>query len=198
MAMKSFHIKAIVVVALVVTGLVLAIGGCGGGGAAATSTTASSAVLPSTATTTTTVLAALPLDELSTFESKDPFIQQAVPTTAASSTTTGTGPTTTSHSTTTTQHTTTTHSGSTSSTIPTSVTSPSHSLKVLSIDVINGTPVVTIQVDGTVYADKKVGASFSTGWGGIKILAIDPQAQTVTLLHGSETLTLRVGQSILK
>jgi hypothetical protein len=195
--MKSSYVKALVVLALVAAGLALAIGGCGGGGAAATSTTTRRAALPSTATTTTTILAALPLDELSTFDSKDPFIQQAVPTTAKPSTTTGTGSTTTSHSTTT-LHTTTTHSGSTSSTVPTSVTSPSHSLKVLSIDVITGTPVVTVQVDGTVYADKKVGDSFSTAWGGIKILAIDPQGQTVTLLHGSETRTLRSGQSILK
>jgi hypothetical protein len=198
--MKSSHIKALVVLVLVVVAVVLAIGGCGGGKTAVTSASATTrgTVLPSTATTTT-VIAALPLDELSTFESKDPFIQQAVPTTASSSTTTTPGQTTTTRSsTTTTRNTSTTRSGTTSTTVPTTVTSPSHSLKVLSIDVINGTPVVTIQVDGTVYADKKVGASFSTGWGGIKILAIDPQAQTVTLLHGSETRTLGVGQSILK
>ena len=33
-----------------------------------------------------------------------------------------------------------------------------------------------------------------TDWGQIKVLAIDPGAQTVTILHGDDTLVLRVGQ----
>jgi hypothetical protein len=194
--MKSPHIKYAIVLALVALAVAVAIAGCGGGGATAATSTTRVTTLPSTATTTTTILAELPLDELSTFEAKDPFIQQAI---APSTTTSGTGSTTTTHGNTTTTHaTTTTHGGTTSTTVPTTVTSPTHTLKVLSIDVINGVPVVTIQVDGTVYADKKVGDSFSTSWGGIQILAINPQAQTVTLLHGSETRTLGVGQSILK
>ena len=193
--MKSVYFKSLLIIALLTLGVVMAIGGCGGSGTATTVSTRTTA-LPASATTTTTMqLASIPLDELSTFESKDPFIQQAL---APTSTTTGTGP---SGSTTTTKPGTTSTTkkpGTTSTTVPTTVTSPTHKLKVLSIDVINGIPVVTFQVDGTVYADKKVGDSVSTSWGGIKVLAIDPQAQTVTLLHGSEVRTLGVGQQILK
>lgn len=191
--MKSVYLKSLIVIVLVAFGVAVAIGGCGGSGSTTTVSTRT-AVLPATATTTTTMqLASIPLDELSTFESKDPFIQQAL---APTTTTTGTGSTTTTKPGTTTTK--TTKPGTTSTTVPTTVTSPTHKLKILSIDVINGTPVVTFQVDGTVYADKKVGDSVSTSWGGIKVLAIDPQAQTVTLLHGSEVRTLGVGQQILK
>jgi hypothetical protein len=195
--MKSFYLKRLVIVVLVTVVVAMAIGGCGGSGAATTTATTRATAPPATATTTTTMeIASIPLDELSTFESKDPFIQQAqATTTVTGSTTTGTGATTTTAKPGTT---TTTRSGTTSTTVPTTVTSPTHKLKILSIDVITGTPVVTFQVDGTVYADKKVGDSVSTAWGGIKVLAIDPQAQTVTLLHGSEVRTLGVGQQILK
>jgi hypothetical protein len=78
------------------------------------------------------------------------------------------------------------------------VTSATHSLKVLSIDVVNGTPVVTFEVDGTTYADKEVGDVFNTSWGQIKVISINPQAQTVTFLHGSEVRTMGVGQEITK
>jgi hypothetical protein len=190
--MKSFYLKSLIIIVLVAVGVAMAIAGCGGSGTTTTVSTRTT-VLPVTATTTTTTaLVSIPLDELSTFESKDPFIQQAL---APTTTTTGTGSTTTTKPGTTS---TTKKPGTTSTTVPTTVTSPTHKLKVLSIDVMNGTPVVTFQVDGTVYADKKVGDSVSTAWGGIKVLAIDPQAQTVTLLHGSEVRTLGVGQQILK
>lgn len=190
--MKSAYLKSLVIIVLVIFGVAMAVAGCGDSGSTATVST-STTVLAATATTTTTIqLASIPLDELSTFESKDPFVQQAL---APSTTTSGTGTTTTTKPGTTS---TTKKPGTTSTTVPTTVTTPTHVLKILSIDVINGTPVVTFQVDGTVYADKKVGDTVSTSWGQIKVLAIDPQAQTVTLLHGSEVRTLGVGQQILK
>jgi len=38
----------------------------------------------------------------------------------------------------------------------------------------------------------------STSWGQIKVIDIDPDTQTVILLHGSETRVMQVGQAILK
>ena len=52
----------------------------------------------------------------------------------------------------------------------------------------------TIEVDGMTYADKKEGDTFSTGWGEIKIISINVSAQTVTIMHGDQTLTLHVGE----
>ena len=59
-------------------------------------------------------------------------------------------------------------------------------------------PVVTFEVDGVVYQNKAVGAVVSTSWGQIKVVAIDADGQTVTLLHGSETRVMSVGQQFLK
>lgn len=73
-----------------------------------------------------------------------------------------------------------------------------HSLKVLSISETNGTAMVTLEVDGTTYADKKVGDTFTTGWGEIKIMAIDVDAQTVTIMRGDQTITLSAGQTVVK
>lgn len=73
-----------------------------------------------------------------------------------------------------------------------------HTLAVTSISAQNGTGLATFEVDGQTYADKKVGDVFSTGWGEIKVLAIDVSAQTVTILHGDQTLTLRAGQVVVK
>lgn len=73
-----------------------------------------------------------------------------------------------------------------------------HSISVLSISSSNGTPVVTLEVDDKTYADKKVGDTFGTGWGEIKIVAINESAQTVTLMHGDQTITLNAGQVVVK
>ena len=73
-----------------------------------------------------------------------------------------------------------------------------HSISVLSITETNGTALVTIEVDGTTYADKKVGDVFTTSWGEIKVVAINVSAQTVTLMHGDQTITLRAGQVVVK
>jgi hypothetical protein len=73
-----------------------------------------------------------------------------------------------------------------------------HSIKVLSITESNGTAMVTLEIDGTTYADKEVGDTFTTGWGEIKILAINVDAQTVTIMRGDQTITLSAGQTVVK
>jgi hypothetical protein len=76
--------------------------------------------------------------------------------------------------------------------------STAHSITVLSVTSQNGTALVTIEVDGKTYSDKKVGAVVVTSWGEIKVLAIDVDAQTVTIMHGDQTLTLSAGQVVVK
>lgn len=73
-----------------------------------------------------------------------------------------------------------------------------HTLKVLSITESNGTALVSLEIDGQTYADKEVGDTFSTGWGDVKIVAINVAAQTVTIMRGDQTITLSAGQSVVK
>ena len=73
-----------------------------------------------------------------------------------------------------------------------------HTVSVVSISEQNGVAMCTIEVDGTTYPDKKEGDTFSTSWGEIKILSIDVGAQTVTIMHGDQTLTLHVGAVLTK
>jgi hypothetical protein len=77
-------------------------------------------------------------------------------------------------------------------------TASGHTIKVLSINTQNGTDTTTLEIDGTTYADKAVGAQFTTDWGQVRIMAIDSGGQTVTILHGDNTLVLHVGQTIEK
>ncbi|MCL5736785.1 MAG: hypothetical protein M1274_14610, partial [Actinobacteria bacterium] len=70
-----------------------------------------------------------------------------------------------------------------------------HTLKILSISTVSGAAVVTFRVDNTTYQNKHAGDVVSTTWGQIKVLDISTSSKVVTLLHGSETLTLGVGQS---
>ncbi|HET6495176.1 MAG TPA: hypothetical protein VFH61_07430, partial [Thermoleophilia bacterium] len=77
-------------------------------------------------------------------------------------------------------------------------TQDGHSITVLSITDNNGTALVTLEIDGKTYSDKKVGDTFSTSWGEVKIIAINVDAQTVTVMHGDQTITLRAGQVIVK
>ena len=79
-----------------------------------------------------------------------------------------------------------------------SATLSGHSIKALSIETTDGVPSVTLVVDGHTYAARKVGVVISTSWGQIKIVGINAPAQTVTILHGDEQVTLRVGQSVSK
>jgi hypothetical protein len=73
-----------------------------------------------------------------------------------------------------------------------------HSITVLSVASQNGTALVTIEVDGKTYSDKQVDAVIATSWGEIKVISIDVGAQTVTVLHGDQTLTLHAGQVVVK
>ena len=58
--------------------------------------------------------------------------------------------------------------------------------------------MATFEVDGKTYSDKKVGDVFTTSWGEIEVLSINVGAQTVTILHGDQTLTLHAGQVVVK
>jgi hypothetical protein len=73
-----------------------------------------------------------------------------------------------------------------------------HVIQLLSINTRNGVSSATFKVDGTTFADKQVGAVFTSDWGQIKVLAVDAAAQTVTFMHGDATFTLHVGQRIDK
>jgi hypothetical protein len=73
-----------------------------------------------------------------------------------------------------------------------------HTVSLVSINEQGGVAMATIEVDGKTYADKKEGDTFSTGWGDIKILSIDVSAQSVTIMHGDQTLTLHVGAVLTK
>jgi hypothetical protein len=77
-------------------------------------------------------------------------------------------------------------------------TTSGHSISVLSITSSNGTAMVTLEVDGKTYSDQQVGDVISTSWGEIKVIAINVDAQTVTIVHGDQTLTLRAGQVVVK
>ncbi len=73
-----------------------------------------------------------------------------------------------------------------------------HSLSVLSITKQNGKPLVTLKVDTKTYPDLAVGRVITTSWGQLKILAIDADAQTATILHGDQTIVIHAGQVVIK
>lgn len=73
-----------------------------------------------------------------------------------------------------------------------------HSISVLSITSSNGVAMATIEVDGKTYADLEVGDTVDTSWGEISIIAINVSAQTVTVMHGDQTLVLHAGQVVVK
>ncbi len=204
----SVFLQRFAAVLVLVAGFsVLAIG-CGDNGDGSTEQEASQvqqAGSTSTVTTLSPELAGVTAEELSTFRSKDPFIQQAVSTTATSgsgsSTTANVSSSTTyqSGSTTTYRTTTTKYSGSTTTTkaSTTTTTAPHvHTLKILSVGNVGGTPAVTFQVDGSVYKEKRVGDVVSSSWGQIKVLDLNSSSKVATLLQGSETLVLSVGQVV--
>jgi hypothetical protein len=76
--------------------------------------------------------------------------------------------------------------------------STAHSISVLSVTSQNGTALVTLQVDGKTYSDLSQGDVIETSWGQIEVVSINVGAQTVTILHGDQTLTLHAGQVIVK
>jgi hypothetical protein len=150
-------------------------------------------------------------EDLSTFESKDPFIQQVTATTSDGgqtpntsttqySTTTYYTTTTRYYNTTTTWWTTTTKKPATTTTTKPATTTTTvayvHTLKILSVDKVGDAAAVTLRVDNSVYKNRVVGDVISTTWGQVRIVDIALSGKVVTLLHGSETITLEVGQQI--
>lgn len=73
-----------------------------------------------------------------------------------------------------------------------------HTVSLVSVSRKDGVAMCTIEVDGTTFADKKEGDTFSTGWGDIKIVSINVGAQSVVIQHGDQTLTLYVGTVLTK
>jgi hypothetical protein len=61
---------------------------------------------------------------------------------------------------------------------------------------VGGAAAVTFRVDNSVYKDKRVGDVVSTSWGQVKVLDLSSSSRVATLLHGSETLVLAVGQVV--
>jgi len=80
----------------------------------------------------------------------------------------------------------------------TTATASGHTFKALSINTVDGVVTVTIEVDGTVYSDKKVGAVVDTAAGDVKIVAINEGTQSAAVLWGDANLVLYVGQSVSK
>ena len=210
--------QSIIVAALLALGLALPVMGCMGAETEGFATTQNSATTLQTdeqhlSTDAGDSFVGLDPEALSTFESKDPFIQQAAPPettapltptppTAASGTNTteSYATNTTFYLTTTTVHggsNTTAHGTTTTRLSTTTTTAPhAHALKVLSIATVGGAPAVTLQVDNSVYKDKRVGDAMSTSWGQVKLLDLSTASKVATLLHGSETLVLTVGQQV--
>ncbi len=183
---------------LLVLALALLVGGCVAGEDSTVTTLSTVTVSTAPPADVTGDTGYVAMDELSTFQSKDPFKQQAVPPTTATTSSSGGGGGSTTSTTGGGSTTSTTGGGTTTTTNASGVNNALHSLKVLSIDVVNGVPVVTFEVDDTVYEDKREGNVVTTTWGQIKVVSIDADEQTVVFLHGSETRTLTVGQEFLK
>ncbi len=197
---------------LLVAGLSVLLSGCMGFGGDSSDNSPTGTIRSAKVSTTVASVAdasmqpvvVSPADKYSSFESKDPFVQQQVPTTEDSSanTTTTTPPSTTTTTTTTaTSSTTTTSSTSTTSTSASTTSTTSfftHMLQVLSVGDVDGEPAVTFQVDNNVYEDQQVGDTVSTSWGDVTVVGIDAGAKVVTLLHDGKTLTLAEHQILFE
>lgn len=194
--MRRQEIRLLLAAAVLVTGLAVVVGACFGGGDGKTNPTqvkGSSAGRTTTVSTAQMAVVSGPADPYSTFRSKDPFIQQALPPSTTS--TTQVAPTSTVSSTTT-STTATTSSTVTTSSSTTTTSFFAHLLQILSVATVEGSPAVTFQVDNTVYPTARVGDVLSTSWGQFKVLGISTESKSVTLLHGSETLILVEGQIV--
>ena len=204
-------LQSALVVILLVAGVGLLVVGCMGGGGVTTEPGAQTTLQPASTQSSNPTGSSIPdmlAEALSTFKSKDPFVQQALPpsTTGTTTTTTsspGGGATSTTFrlTTTTFRLTTTTRQVTTSTTAhPTTTTTAAHKhmLKILSVGVVGGAPAVTLQVDNSVYKDKRVGDVMSTSWGQVKVLDLSTASKVATLLHGSETVVLTQGQQIFE
>ena len=192
------------VLALLVVALAALVAACAGSADDNTVTTFSLLTTESTLSSTASSSAdgtggAAGADGLSTFKSKDPFIQQAqpIPTTTTTTTIPIINTTTTIFNTSTTYYTTTSGSNTSTTAHATTTTTVAHlhTLKILSIATVSGAAVVSFRVDSTTYQNKHVGDVVSSTWGQIEVVQISTASKVVTLLHGSETLILGVGQS---
>ena len=209
---KSRSNRRVAAMLLLLAGLSMSLIGCGDDASDEMSDQTSSQLQRPATTTTVASPVQSPTDadaeQLSTFVSKDPFIQQNVEVSTTTTTTSG-GPgssTSTTRVTPTTTYrpgttTTTRHiPGTTSTTRPPSTTTTTaahlHTLKILSVGDVGGAPAVTFQVDTSIYKDRRVGDVVSSSWGQIKVLDLSPSSKVATLLQGSEILVLSVGQLI--
>jgi hypothetical protein len=204
---------------LLVASCAIFLSGCmgfGGGGSNETTTTAQHARVATTlgAGTDTSLADAggapvviTPADKYSSFQSKDPFVQQQVPdtdTTEASTSSTAAGTTTTTATTTSssTSSTTTTSSTSTTSTSSSTTSTTSFFTHILEVDTIaadgEDVPAVTFQVDSTAYEGQHKGDTVSTSWGSVYVADINLDALTVTLLLDGKSVTLSEHQILFE
>lgn len=184
-SMRRTVILAVVLcLALLLT--VPAIAGCGGDDQAEAPTPAPApegqpAVQPVPVSTTEPLV----VDALGTFDSKDPFVAQQVANGTGGG---GSGDGSSGGDTT----------GTTGTTVPSQASTALHYIKVLSIDVANGEPTVTFEVDEVIYEGRTVGSVTETGWGQVKVIEIDAESQVVVFLHGSESRSLGVAEMYFK
>jgi hypothetical protein len=80
----------------------------------------------------------------------------------------------------------------------TTASTSGHTFELLSINTVDGVALVTIEVDGTVYSDKKVGAVVSTPAGEVKIVAINEGTQSAAVLGGDANIVLYAGSTVTK
>jgi hypothetical protein len=215
--MKLQRHRHLLAATIIIAGSAVLLAGCMGIGGSKSSTT-SSLKQARVATTAESVadlgqepVIVAPADAYSSFQSKDPFVQQQVvtPTTQRSSgggTSSGTTPPTSSTTTTTTAPgggTTTTSSTSTTTTSSSTTSTTSfytHMMQILAVGVVGDAPAVTFQVDNNVYQDQRIGDSVSTSWGDVKVVGINTDAtpKSVTVLHEDKTLTLSEHQILFE
>jgi cell wall integrity and stress response component len=201
--------------AIVVAGSAVLLAGCMGLGGGDSSTTSSlrqarvSTTAQSLADASQEPVLVAPTDAYSSFQSKDPFVQQQVATVATgntsnptsvtpaitSSTTTTTAP---SSGSTTTSSSTSTSTTSTSSSTTSTTSFYSHMLQIYKLDDSSGTAKVTFMVDNTMYTDKVVTDTVSTSWGKVTVVDIDMTTRIVTLLHEDQTVLMKEGQFLFE
>jgi hypothetical protein len=195
---------------VLVGGSALLLAGCmGSGGAGATTSSLRQAQVATTAQSVADAsqefVVVAPADSYSSFQSKDPFVQQQVITVTTQNTSqTSVTPPASSTTTTTTAgggSTTTTSSTSTTSTSSSTTSTTSfytHMLQVLTVGVVDDAPAVTFQVDNNVYQNQRIGDSVSTSWGDVKVVGINTDTKVVTLLHDGQTLNLAEHQILFE
>ncbi len=202
------HRQLFVGVLFITAAIVLA--GCMGGSSSSTTTSLRQArvatTVASVADASQEPVVVAPADAYSSFQSKDPFVQQQVitPTTQKNTNQTSYSPPVSSTTTTTTPTSSSTTSTSSTSTTSTSSSTTSttsfftHMLQVLAVGVVDDAPAVTFQVDNNVYQDQRIGDTVSTSWGDVKVVDINTDAKVVNLLHAGQTLTLSEHQILFE